>query len=192
MSANPDFSRVCERYARAAQSHARTDDQRRELAEDLTAIQEIIKSSPLLRQALTNPLARKDALQRILDPLRRPAPEGIGCRDHAWNLIRLLITNRRTPMLAGVVATCLDLLRQASGILSAEVTTARPLDSAQRDLLIGTLERLVPKGGSITVDEKIRPEILGGMILRLGSRRYDDSLLGKLNRLTTRMKQAEA
>ncbi|MBY0511042.1 MAG: ATP synthase F1 subunit delta [Rhodospirillaceae bacterium] len=75
---------------------------------------------------------------------------------------------------------------QARVIAPAEVTTAKPLSDAQRATVTASLKQAV--GRAVTVTETVDPAILGGLIVKVGSRMVDGSLKSKLQRLERAMK----
>ena len=72
------------------------------------------------------------------------------------------------------------------GEVTAEVVAAQPLTAAQLDNLIEHLRRTV--GRRVTVDPKVDPRLIGGMIVKVGSRMVDASVENKLRRLQLAMK----
>ena len=80
----------------------------------------------------------------------------------------------------------LDQLAMRRGEITAEVTSATELTAAQREALSDQLKRLA--GGRVTVHVTVDPAILGGLVVRLGSRMVDYSLSSKLSRLQLAMK----
>ncbi len=80
------------------------------------------------------------------------------------------------------------LLDAAKGVKRAEVTVAEPLGDAHLNLLKDAL-RQVSGGDSVELSVKIDPSIIGGLVVRLGSRMVDGSLRTKLNTIRNRMKE---
>lgn len=104
------------------------------------------------------------------------------------NLVGVLIVNRRLSSLAEVAAAFGQQLAARRGVQTAMVTTAHPLSPTQRAQLSA---RLTEAGFSgVQLAEQVDPAILGGLIVRIGSRLYDNSLKSKLQRLQFAMKGA--
>jgi F-type H+-transporting ATPase subunit delta len=75
------------------------------------------------------------------------------------------------------------------GVASAQVVSAQPLDERQRQAVTEALKRVT--GGKVAVDMKVDPSLLGGLVVKVGSRLVDSSLKTKLQRLQLAMKGVE-
>jgi len=175
---------VATRYALALFDLA--DEKRKldEVARDLRAIDTMIDDSADLQRLLRNPvISRADsgrAMAAILekaeaDPLTR-------------NFIGLVAANRRLFALPAMIAAFLAELAQRRGEISAEVTSARELTQAQAQSLEEALRAAV--GGKVALSLKVNPGLIGGLVVRVGSRMIDSSLKSQLARLKLAMKGA--
>ncbi len=175
---------VATRYALALFDLA--DEKRKldEIARDLRAIDTMIDDSADLQRLLRNPvISRADsgrAMAAILekaeaDPLTR-------------NFIGLVAANRRLFALPAMIAAFLAELAQRRGEISAEVTSARELTQAQAQSLEEALRAAV--GGKVALSLKVNPGLIGGLVVRVGSRMIDSSLKSQLARLKLAMKGA--
>ena len=104
------------------------------------------------------------------------------------NLVGVLITNRRLGILPQLVSAFGSLLAEQRGQQTAEVTTAHPLSGTQRAQIAA---RLTEAGYSnARLIEHVDASILGGIVIRIGSRLYDTSIKSRLQRLSYAMKGA--
>ena len=111
---------------------------------------------------------------------------GIGAEVR--NLVGVLITNRRLSQLAAVAAAFGIKLSERRGQQIAHVTTAHGLTDTQRAQIAA---RLTEAGFSgVRLNETVDPTLLGGLVVRIGSRLYDNSIKSKLQRLQYVMKGA--
>ena len=111
---------------------------------------------------------------------------GIGAEVR--NLVGVLITNRRLSQLAAVAAAFGIKLSERRGQQLAHVTTAHGLSDTQRAKIAA---RLTEAGFSgVRLNETVDPTLLGGLVVRIGSRLYDNSIKSKLQRLQYVMKGA--
>ncbi|WP_342452947.1 ATP synthase F1 subunit delta [Pararoseomonas indoligenes] len=111
-----------------------------------------------------------------------------GVGGEVKNLVGVLIANRRLAVLPGVLHAFGNLLAEQRGQQMAEVTTAHPLSNTQRAQIAA---RLTEAGYSnVRLSETVDASILGGLILRIGSRLYDTSIKSRLQRLSYAMKGA--
>lgn len=114
--------------------------------------------------------------------------ERAGIGTEVRNLIGVMITNRRLSQLAAVAQAFGALLAERRGQQTAEVVTAHPLNDTQRTQIAA---RLTEAGYSnVRLVESLDATILGGLIVRIGSRLYDNSIKSKLQRLQYAMKGA--
>ena len=114
--------------------------------------------------------------------------ERAGISGDVRNLVGVLVNNRRLAALPEVAASFALLLAESRGQQTAEVTTAHPLNDTQRNQIAA---RLTEAGYSnVRLVERLDPSILGGMILKIGSRLYDTSIKSRLQRLSYAMKGA--
>jgi F-type H+-transporting ATPase subunit delta len=114
--------------------------------------------------------------------------EKAGIGTEVRNLVGVLIVNRRLGRLPEVAAAFGALLAARRGQQVAHVSTAHPLSDTQRAQITA---RLTEAGFSgVTLRETVDPSLLGGLVVRIGSRLYDNSLKSKLQRLQYAMKGA--
>ena len=104
----------------------------------------------------------------------------------ARKFIGLVAANRRARELPGMAAAFLAELARRRGETTATVTTAVPLTPEQLSQLTTTLKGLV--GAKVAVDARVEPDILGGLVVKVGSRLFDSSIRSKLQRLQLAMK----
>ena len=98
----------------------------------------------------------------------------------------VLAHNRRLPQLGAIVRDFNTLSARHRGETSAEVVSAHPLDDGQMASLKARLKSMV--GSEVAVDAEVDPAILGGLVVRMGSRQIDGSIRTKLNALANAMK----
>lgn len=114
--------------------------------------------------------------------------ERVGIGGDVKNLVGVLITNRRLGILPTLVSSFGALLAEQRGQQTAEVTTAHALSGTQRAQIAA---RLTEAGYSnARLIETVDPSILGGVVIRIGSRLYDTSIKSRLQRLSYAMKGA--
>ena len=112
----------------------------------------------------------------------------IGTGTEVRNLVGVLIVNRRLAALPAVAQAFGALLAERRGQQTAEVITAHPLNDTQRAQIVARLTEAGHSG--VRLSESVDPSILGGLIVRIGSRLYDNSIKSKLQRLQYAMKGA--
>lgn len=180
---------LAERYAQALLALA--DDRRREdpgaldrIAADLDRLFSLWRDDALFRAFVADP--RLDAVAQRKAAFAILEREGVG--TEVRNLVGVLINNRRLAALPQVAAAFGALLATRRGQQTAHVTSAHPLTDTQRAQITA---RLTDAGYSgVKLSERVDPSILGGLIVRIGSRLYDNSIKSKLQRLQYAMRGA--
>jgi F-type H+-transporting ATPase subunit delta len=110
---------------------------------------------------------------------------GANVQPETRNLARLLVEHNRTALTPEIRDVFTDLVRQERGIVVAEATTADPLNSAEQDLVRQKLEQMT--GQRVELATKIEPDIIGGIIIRIGDQVIDGSVRNKLERMRSRL-----
>jgi F-type H+-transporting ATPase subunit delta len=154
------------------------------IAADLEALFGLWRDDAAFREFVADP--RLDAAKQRAGAFAILERAGIG--TEVRNLIGVMITNRRLNQLPAVAQAFGALLAERRGQQTAEVTTAHPLTDTQR---AGIAARLTEAGyPNVRLVENLDASILGGLIVRIGSRLYDNSIKSKLQRLQYAMKGA--
>ncbi len=175
-------SNVAGRYASALYELADERGAIDAVAADLAALQKMFDDSDDFRRFIKSPiLARADQSRGIgaiaeksqLSPLTR-------------QFLGLVAANRRLFALPGMIAGFRAILNDRRGHTTAQVTSAAGLSDSQTASLIDALKKAI--GRNVDIDSKIDPSILGGLIVKVGSRMVDSSLKSKLQRLKLAMK----
>jgi len=170
------------RYASALFELARDERQIEAVGNSLQTVKSTLQDSNELRAVTTSPLiGRQDAGRAIaalaaalkLDPV-------------TTNFLGVVARNGRLRQLPEVIRLFNRLSAEHRGETTAEVTTARPLDDDQVAALKANLRSRA--GREVTIDSRVDPSILGGIVVRLGSQMIDASIRTKLNTLATAMK----
>ncbi|MBI4339178.1 MAG: F0F1 ATP synthase subunit delta [Chloroflexi bacterium] len=169
------------RYARAAFDIARESGQIERWAEDLARALEALQDQELLAYLESPKLA---AAERV-DLIRRAAS---ALNPMAVNLLALLATKNRLALLPGVYEEYQALADAHYGRIRAQVATAVPLESGQGDRIKRQLEEML--GQEVVISSRVDPEVLGGVVARVGDRLIDGSLRGRLVALRRHLAEA--
>jgi len=173
--------RFARSYAKALLANLTGDAAAKSARNDLARFAEALGAVPALGRMSMSPSVPPSVKASILDTVCEKLEVGASARG----LLQLLVRNFRLPHLAEVIAALDDALNQRAGIVTAEVTAARPLDAEQ----LQRLEQVLAKALDRKVDLSLRtdPKLLAGFVARIGSQRYDASLSGQLDRLASRL-----
>ena len=102
-------------------------------------------------------------------------------RPHVMNLLRVLVARQRMHLLPNIVREFEAMELQARGIAEADVTVARPVTAAEQDTISRRLSEMT--GKQVHVQVHVDPNILGGIVVRIGDQLIDSSVAGRLQRL---------
>jgi F-type H+-transporting ATPase subunit delta len=177
-------SGVAGRYASALFSLAQDERQAESVANALTRFDGLIDESPDLQRLVRSPVfSAADQLKAFDAILAQTEISGV-----AANFIRLVTSKRRLYFIREMIADYRKLYDKARGVTRAEVTSAAALTDANVASLKESL-RTASGGREVDLDTKVDPSIIGGLIVKLGSRMVDGSLKTKLNAIRLAMKE---
>jgi F-type H+-transporting ATPase subunit delta len=152
---------------------------------DLDRFDALLDESPDLLRLVRSPVFGADeqlkALSAILD---KAAIGGI-----AANFLRVVTTNRRLFAVRDMIRAFRGLVARHRGEVNAQITVAEPLNDNNLNALKDALKN-VTGGKDIDLNVKVDPAIIGGLIVKVGSRMVDSSLRTKLNAIKFAMKEA--
>ena len=152
---------------------------------DLDRFDAMIADSSDLNRLVRSPVFDADSQLRALAAILDKA----GIKGLAANFLRVITTNRRLFAVRDMIRAYRVLAARHKGEVTAEVTVAEPLSDKNLDALRDALKS-VTGGKEIDFDVKVEPAIIGGLIVKVGSRMVDSSLRTKLNAIKIAMKEA--
>lgn len=173
---------IAVRYATALYELAESQNLLDQVAGDLKALRAMIRDSADLARLLHSPITSRAAQGSAILALAKEAK----FTPLTVNFLGVLATNRRLPDVGGVIASYLGTLAAKRGEKAAQVASAVPLSAAQLDSLTNALKTAF--GGTVAVDVAVDPSLLGGLVVKVGSRMVDSSLKTKLQHLKLAMK----
>jgi F-type H+-transporting ATPase subunit delta len=179
------ISGMAGRYAGALFELALDEKAVDKVKNDLEQFDAMIGESTDLNRLVRSPVFGVDEQLKALDAILSKAEiSGI-----AANFLRVIATNRRLFAVRAIIRGFRQLVARHKGEVGAQVTVAEKLSEAHLDALKGALKS-VTGGKDIDLDIKIDPAIIGGLIVKVGSRMIDSSLRTKLNAIKFAMKEA--
>jgi F-type H+-transporting ATPase subunit delta len=183
-SEQPIVAGVAGRYATALFELALEEKVLDKVRADLDRFDEMIAASDDLKRLVKSPVFTAEEQLKALVPILQKA----GIDGVAGNFIKLVTSNRRLFALPQIVRAFGALVAKYKGEVSASVTVAEQLSDAHLKSLKDALNALTGKEVDLQVD--VDPAIIGGLVVKLGSRMVDTSLRTKLNSIKTAMKEA--
>jgi F-type H+-transporting ATPase subunit delta len=152
------------------------------VAADLTALQKMIAESADLQRMTDSPILDRAAQAKAMNAIVKAA----GFNDLTQKFTGLIAQNRRLFALPAIIKAFLKLLAARRGEMTAEVTAARALTSDQQAAVAEAIRKAV--GSKVSINVKVDPSLLGGLVVQVGSRMIDSSLKTKLQKLQLAMK----
>ena len=181
---DPSVSGVSGRYATALFELAREEKAIDAVAADLDKFEAMLNESADLKRLVRNPVFAADAqLKALTAVLDRAGISGVSA-----NFLKVLTENRRLFAVADVIRAFRALVARFKGEATADVTVAEALSDKNLDALTAALKSVT--GKDVTLNVKVDPAIIGGLVVKLGSRMVDSSLRTKLNSIKHAMKEA--
>jgi F-type H+-transporting ATPase subunit delta len=181
---DPSVSGVSGRYATALFELARDERAIDTVAADLDKFNAMLDESADLKRLVRSPVFSADTQLKALGAVLDKA--GIG--GISANFLKVLSANRRLFAVADVIRAFRALVAKFKGEAAADVTVAEALSDKNVDALRSALRSVT--GKDVTLNVKVDPAIIGGLIVKLGSRMVDSSLRTKLNTIKHAMKEA--
>lgn len=175
-------SGLAQRYANALLELAENAKALDQVADDLKALHGAMAESADLRVLVRSPLLTRDEQMRAMAAVLDKA----GTNDLTRKFVGLVASNRRLFALDAMITAYVEELARRRGEITAEVTSAHDLTDEQTKALTDQIKKIV--GAKVTIDKTVDPSLLGGMIVRVGSRMVDSSLRTKLNKMQLAMK----
>ena len=170
------------RYASALFDLARDQKQIDSVGRSLDALNQALADSKDLSDLVDSPLVSREEASRALAAIAAQ----LGLDPITANFLGVLARNGRKNQLRPVIRAFRRLSAEHRGETTADVVTARPLNDDQLAQLRAQLR--VRAGRDVKIDAQVDPEILGGIVVKLGSQMIDASIRTKLNRLAQAMK----
>lgn len=175
---------VAGRYAAALFDLAKEEQALDRVEANLKALQGLIGESGALRDFLKSPVYDRDTQMTALVAVAERA----GFDVLTSNFLKLVARNRRLFALEAMIGAFSALAASERGEIAAEAISAGAMTDDQIKALRLEIERQA--GKAVNLKTRVDPELLGGLVVKIGSQMIDSSLRTKLNRLRTVMKEA--
>ena len=172
---------VARRYAVALADVVLSRGETQEVREELAGWDELLRSNAQLLEVFRHPAIPYERKRGVLEELigrTRPRPT-------TANFLKVLLQNHRLAELSEVATQFAQELDRRSNVVTAQVTTARPLSPDAQEALRTRLAQLT--GSTVRLQFEVDEELIGGVVTRIGSTLYDGSVRGQLQQIKQRM-----
>ena len=184
MAGQTESQDISRRYARACFALAREQNQLEQVSADLLGLRKMLADSSDLQKFIINATLKRDDQMRALAALGARAQWA----PLTQKFLGTLAQKRRLASLPGIIAAVLGEIANYKGEVTAEVTAAVGLDAAQVNGIAAALKKVL--GKTVKVDLKQDADIMGGLIIKIGSKLIDSSVRAKLERLHRALKSS--
>jgi len=172
---------VVEPYAEALMSLAKEKSIADEVGEDVRSLASLLKESAELNLFFASPMVKAEEKKAVIKSIA-----GEQINPFLLNFLLLLVDRGRISFIEGILAKYLEILRQLNNTVLAEITSAVRLYEGESEKLVEKVKTLTG-ANAVEMETKIDPDIIGGVIIKVGSQVYDASLRGQLRRITLGM-----
>jgi len=172
---------IAEPYAQALMSLAQERNLTEQFGEQFRALESLFEESPEFSEFIANPVIKaedkKSVLRRVMDDEANP---------YLTNFLMLLVDKRRIIFLKQITEQFLNLLRQLNQTVLAEVISARELNEEQTRAVADKVKNIT-NARNVELKTSVNPDLIGGVIIKVGSQVLDASLRGQLRRISTNL-----
>lgn len=172
---------IARRYAAALADVVTKQNETGKIKIELKTWEDLMNANANLREVFGNPAISQPEKEKVLESLiekTKPAPT-------TANFLRVLLRNGRLTELGPINSRFESVLEERAGIVSAKITSARPLGEGEKRELQTSLEKMTGKRVNLNFD--IDREIIGGVVTTIGSTVYDGSVKTQLQNLKQQM-----
>ncbi len=170
-------SEISEPYAQALMSLARQNDLADQFGQTFRELENLLSESSDFRDFVLNPVVKSEDKKAVLRQVMGDA------NPYLVNFIMLLVDKRRIIFLESIVEQYLNLLRKLNQTVLAEVTSATELNDEQKGRIVEKV-KVIAEARDVELKTSIDPSLIGGVIIKVGSKVIDASLRGQLRRIS--------
>ncbi len=176
-------SGIAARYATAVFQIAKESNDLKSVETDLDALETVLSESGEFNAMISSPIYTRDEQSKAVAAIAAK----MGLSATMANTMSLMAGNRRLFVLPHLASVLRDLIAQDKGEVTAEVTSAKALTKTQSEKLAKTLTARV--GKDVNIKATVDDSLIGGLIVKVGSKMIDTSIRSKLSSLQNAMKE---
>ncbi len=174
---------IAQRYATAVFDLAREGDDLAALTSDVDALRAALSDSAEFRDLISSPVYSRDDQGRAMSAIAAK----MGLTRTMANVLGLMASKRRLFVLPQMLRALDAQLAEARGEVTADVTTAKALSDKQKSALAAALKESA--GREVKINQTVDESLIGGLVVKLGSKMIDTSIRSKLQALQNTMKE---
>ncbi|MEM9578671.1 MAG: F0F1 ATP synthase subunit delta [Pseudomonadota bacterium] len=174
---------IAGRYATAVYEIAKDENAVPALEDDINALRSALAESDDFRALINSPVYTREEQSSAISALAAK----MGLSGTVANTLSLMAQKRRLFVLPHLLSTLREVIAEDKGEVTADVVSAKALTKAQSDKLSKTLT--ASTGKTVTLNATVDESLIGGLVVKVGSRMIDTSIRSKLNSLQNAMKE---
>ncbi len=177
MKGSLSSAEIFEPYAEALMAVAQEQNLTEKFGEDVASLLNLLQTSPELNTFITSPIVKGEDKKAVLKQISQ------GIDPFITSFLMILVDRRRIVVLEGICQHFRTLIRKLNQIVLAEVTSAVELTDGQKQAVVDQVKSIT-QARDVELVTKLDPELIGGVIIKVGSQVIDASLRGQLRRLS--------
>lgn len=175
---------VARRYSQAFFELGKENNNLEKLEKDLKLVADTISEAADLKRIVENQLIPSEKKQQIFEKVFKNKIEKI-----SLNFLFLIIQKKREPYLEAIHEEFLKFLDEHFGVEESEITVAIDLEEKEKENIRKKISEII--GKKVRLNVKVNPDIMGGIVVRIGDKVIDGSIKTKLSLLEKKLEQAE-
>lgn len=179
-----DQSAINVRYAKAFFATAKDKKKTEPFRNDIELVLEVCRTSKEFILLLESPIVKTSKKAGVIKSIFEGKVEKL-----TLNFLLLIVQNKREAHIPGICRNFIDLVRQEQNIRSAVLTTATEVSAASAKKIRTLLEKELK--ASVELSTQVKPDILGGLVLRLDDKQYDASVASQLKKIKQNLLETE-
>ncbi|MGL5939919.1 MAG: ATP synthase F1 subunit delta [Waterburya sp.] len=183
MSGTLISSEVGEPYAQALMSLAQQQNLTNQFGDTFRSLNSLFAESREFKDFILNPVIKSEDKKAVLKQVM-----GNDANPYLVNFMMLLVDKRRIVFLESIMEQYLNLLRKLNQTVLAEVTSATELNDEQKNNVVEKV-KTIAEARDVELKTSVDPELIGGVIIKVGSKVIDASLRGQLRRISISLNQ---
>lgn len=174
-------AQVAEPYAEALMSFAKENKLVEEFGDEMRSWSALLAESQEFNAFITNPLVKSEKKKAVIQEL-------LGKDSHPFlkSFLFVLVDRRRIMFLADIAEAYLILFRKLKNIVLAEISTASELSESQEQALVAKVKKMT-HAADVELKVQVKPDLIGGVVVKVGSQVLDASIKGQLRRLALKL-----
>ena len=177
------ISSIAERYAGSLFELALQSKSVEKVEADLGRFEDLLNGSDDLGRMIKSPVFSADEQYKAIVAIADKA----GIKGLVGNFLRVVARNRRLFVIPAMIKAFRNIAAEQRGEVAADVASAHPLTDAQKSELSAALKGVT--GKDVVISATVDPSLLGGLVVKIGSRQIDTTLKTKLNSLKLALKE---